>query len=98
MAIFNAIMAICQYGYLRHNGHLAIQPYDHYGVKCGKYGCFRKQQLKCGNLVKMVSQFDHPSSDESKNGPEANFPLYFSDHSFVNAKMDGPAKPKLQKL
>jgi hypothetical protein len=30
-----------------------------------------------GNLVKMVSQFDHPASNESKNGPLAYFPLYF---------------------
>jgi hypothetical protein len=29
--------------------------------------------------VKTVSKFDYPASNESKNGPMANFPLYFSD-------------------
>ena len=47
--------------------------------------------------MKTVSQFDHPASNESKNGPMANFPMYFLGHSFVNAKMDGPATYKLQK-
>ncbi len=50
---------------------------------------------KSGNLVKTVSQFDSSGSNESKKCPKENFPLYFSGHSFVNAKMDGHGKPKL---
>jgi hypothetical protein len=70
----------------RHNGHMAIWPFGHYGVewpcsrygvKGGHYGCFRKQQYKCSNLVKESSRFDFPTSNESKNGPMEYFPLYF---------------------
>jgi hypothetical protein len=61
---FNPIMAI------RLTGHMAIMAsnVDNMGV----FG-----NSKCGNLVKTVSQFDHPASYDSKNGTMANFPLYF---------------------
>jgi hypothetical protein len=49
----------------------------------------RKQQHKFGNLVKTVSQFDNPASNESNNGPVAYFPLYciFLVHSETHLQL-----------
>ena len=56
------------------NSHIAIWPLWR---QRWPYGCFWKQQYKYSNLVKTVSQFNHPASNESKNGPVSYFPLYF---------------------
>ena len=66
---------------------MAIWKYGRYGIKDGHYGCFRKHQYKCGKLVKTVSQFDHPASTESKNGPVAYFPLYNFQIPFIKLKL-----------
>ena len=72
-------MAIWPYGHMAifwPYGHLAISLY---GVKCGQYGCLWKQHYKCSILTKELSWLDLPVINESKNGPMANFPLYFSE-------------------
>jgi hypothetical protein len=67
-------------------GHIAIWLY---GIKDGQYGFCRKKQYKCSNLAKELSRFDLPVRNESKNGPMAYFPLYFSEFPFYMQKTVG---------
>jgi hypothetical protein len=65
-------------------GHIAIWLY---GIKDGQYGCCRKKQYKCSNMARELSRFNLPVRNESKNGPMAYFPLYFSEFPLYSQKM-----------
>jgi hypothetical protein len=47
--------------------------------------------------VKTVSQFAHPASNESKNGPKAHFPLYFQPNPFIKWPCTQVYAPALHK-